>query len=205
MNKIHLKIGKYFYENTIYLTLTWTILMFLMFIKINYFSCLQKLDFVKGIENIFLFFMLIFLTSGIFFILFSRNIRKNKREIMDKNNSQFTLELRNHDDIKINILPLFYIWIFSLSKIVISLYDYFYKSISIDLTNYFLMIWVGLFLATLFYWCKFKYKASVKYSIKYLLFVTIYTLGIIFWQELVPYVKNILLLKNCIVAEIING
>lgn len=111
--------------------------MFLMFLKINYYTCLEKLKFVNGIENIFLFFITIFLGSSIFFIIFARDIRKNKKEIIDKDHSQFVAKIRNHDEIKINILPLFYVWVFSLSKIVVTIYDYLYRGKNIDLTNYF--------------------------------------------------------------------
>lgn len=205
MKNIALHIGKYFYQNHIYLTITWSILMFLMFIKINYYSCLDKLKLVTSIEHVFLFFMLLFLISGMFFLLFSRSIQKNERAIIDKENSEFVQTIRNQDEIKINILPLFYVWVFSSSKIIVILYDFFYKNKNIDLTNYFLMIWIAFFGFSLYYWCKFKYKSSETYSVPYVIFILLYTLGVVFWQELIPYVKNILLLKNCITNEILNG
>jgi len=203
MKKTLLLIGKYFYHNYFYLTITWSILMFLMFLKINYTICLEKLNFTNSINNIYLVFIILFTIIGSFFLYFSHNIRKNKKQIIDKDNSNFVGRIRNHDDIKIVILPIFYIWIFALSKIIITIYKL-NTTPNNDISFYTLMVWLGFFIATLYYWCIFKYKANEKqrYNIGYTIFIVLYTLSILYWDILVPYIKNIFLLKNCIMNTI---
>ncbi|RLA74145.1 MAG: hypothetical protein DRG11_05855 [Epsilonproteobacteria bacterium] len=206
MHKLSLKLGKYFYLNYYYLTIVWSILMFLVFLKINYFCCLEKLNFIDDINTFSIILLLYFILIGGLFVYFSVNIEKEEYQIMDKDNSTTIQKVINKDNIKIIVLPLFYIWFFSLSKIIVVVYKLLGSQNYSNFDIFSLIVWLIFLMATFCYWFKLKYKANTKqrFNIGYATLIIVYTCIIIFWDDLVPYIKNLLLLKKCIVSKIME-
>ncbi len=199
------------YENYYSLTILWLILTLMVFLETHYGKCLNKLSFKNGLENIFIGLTVLFSVMIVFFLYvpFSNfsNIKaiENKKKQLceddisdsfhDRKYSQYVGQINNF--IFILIIPLFYIWVLAISKMII--YSYFLSKVNYKV---YLLVWVVIFIFTFWLWFKLKYKAYKKYNIGYVVLVSIYTLSIIFWDNLLPYIKELILLKECIVTEI---
>jgi len=202
MERIY-KFAKIIYSKTYILTILWSFTMFLLFMKTNYHKCLEKEVLIATTNNLFLIvavlFMIVAIVNIIFVMFASSN---NKKLLKDEEHTKEGMVFRDTTKITILIIPLFYIWIFALSKIIVVLMK---KTNDINFNNY-LLIWVGLFLFSFIYWLKLKDEAdeNQRYNISYTIIIGFSTYIIIYWENLVPYIKKIFSLGSCIITDIMK-
>lgn len=199
-------LGKIVYNNTWVLTIGWVLLTLTWFLKTNYMCCLKEtgLDGYLWNTNIVLSALLILFYSAIF--VFSSRIQSDERSAIDKTNSSFGFNFAE-TDIKIIVLPLFYIWFLAASKVILEIERILYGSTATTGFDIFeSVVWFLVGVLALVCWRKYKSKAHAdrRYSVPYGAAVVLYTLSSIFWEQITPLVGKIILLENCILREIIS-
>ena len=136
---------------------------------------------------------------GYFFINREKIGKEKLSEIEDSEEGNFGFSRR---DPKIFILPMYLLWVFSLSKLVVIVHQYFNKEISEDITVkivVLLIILTGSFWA----WISFKKISSKSWSFWITVFAISYVLVNIYWEYFLPYLQSYIKTWHCIFKSLI--
>jgi hypothetical protein len=135
-----------------------------------------------------------------YFFINREKIGKEKlSEIEDSEERNFGFSRR---DPKVFILPMYLLWVFSISKLVVIVHQYFNKGISEDITVkivVLLIILTGSFWA----WISFKKTSSKSWSFWITVFAISYVLVNIYWEYFLPYLQSYIKTWHCIFKSLI--
>lgn len=158
----------------IYTYTTWTITY--------YKNCLNTyLEYYEYINKVTLYSFIVYIILGLFF--FFNTIYKN-RDKLAKNLVSGNLYLQ----------PIFYLCLISFSKLLINI---------ILISNYWAFLWFVIFLLTAWIlYCQFRFLELNTFDYLYMILITLYTLIVIFWHDLIPFFKALNEIHKCIGNEI---
>jgi len=209
------KLLLWMYMQTWILAILWTIFMIVLTILYNYYDCTKKLT-VLSLETIATTVLTLF-TINILIILgytlrqksiINRNIKngKNNEKVLESVDITEGADKLDHYIVTqnyLNVLPLYIITIYALSKIIIYMVYFFSNRkkyiIAIDSIG----IWIALLLGTGWLWLSLKKYAhkEAQYSIKYTIFIGVITWLSLYWTTLIPYFIDISMLSKCIATN----
>lgn len=165
------------------LTVCW-FLFSLSYWLINYYSkCIE--NYITFFNDLYLYSITVFIILAILMAIYV--FFQNKFNIYE--NSLLIEDFPLH--------PIYYVALASLSKIFI----YFFT----DTINTYFYLWIIIGIISLIYLYKGKGDVNFsKVSVLVTFFVIIYTIVIINWPQLSPYIKDILIINNCIIEELMK-
>jgi len=204
VNEKVIKFSKKLYEHTYkYLLLLFSIGSVLGHLFLNYYSCFKKYEIETQIIGAVILSLFLLLTLHIFFhFAFGRD---NKEATEDYESSESGTFVVNDRKSYLMILPIYALWIFALSKIVLILYGLYFNSITIEDLYGFPMMWFAILLLAFYYWKKFKHKALVTWDIKILSVVILLTAFQLLWSSVfLPFTKAVIEISDCIGSKIVK-
>ena len=209
------KLLLWMYMQTWVLATLWTTFMIVLTILYNHYDCVKKLN-VLSLETIGATALILFTINIL--IIFGYTIRQKSiinKNIKNGNNKEKVLEsvdiMEGADKLDhyivtknyLNVLPLYIIAIYSLSKIIIYTVDFFsnVKTIYIGIDS--IGIWIALLLGAGWLWLSLKKYAheEAQYSMKYTIFISVVTGLSLYWKILIPYFVDISILSKCITTS----
>lgn len=154
------------------------------------------------------FILILWLALGIVFIVyvpiityFFINRKKIGKEIdhnIEEKNGYFGFAETNP---KVFILPMYLLWVFSLSKLIVIFYDYFKHGLSEDLVVK-VFILLTILIGSFWAWLSFKKTSTKVWSFWITLFAISYVVINIYWEHFLPYLQSYLSTLNCIFKTI---
>ncbi|WP_373072103.1 hypothetical protein [Sulfurimonas sp.] len=204
--KIHLPYAENIYKNNWFFALLWALLTFAYLIVENYFVCVKD---IKWFGSYYLGVYVLFSIYILYMIkyLFDQN-EKIIYNVKNDNNILEDVSMINQIGIskELNILPLYYVLLFSISKVILFLVNIPNLKLVNPSTyftyfgfNAYLLIVMGVF------WYRYnKLKIYVvkekRISISYTIFIIVYTLLMLFGEHL-PFLKDIVELLQCVLKK----
>ena len=189
---------------TTIVTICWVVASFHITIIYHYPNCVNTYD----EKNTFI--VVFWLTLGTIFIVYASVIRfflKNKKKIgiekikdIDEDNDDTGM-----GSIKpqVVILPMYLLWIFSLSKLIVILYQDFDRGISVDI-----IIKIGIlsviFIGSFWAWLSFKKTSTKSCSFWITIFAISYIFINICWEYFLPFLQSYFTTLNCVFKTIIT-
>ena len=210
--KIVKKILLWLYKATWIIGILWTIVIVITTLITNQLDCVN--NYAPWLIYL-LFFAGVILILDIFLLLCFSSTQKNQIKRNEKSNK---LPLENiiaaenidrtdggeygKENRDLIVLPLYLIWVFALSKIIIYFAKRGNQAFINDISA--LMIATAIFLFGFFYWISLKEYANSdnRWSLKYTILITLLSLFSIYWENLLPYIKDIFEVSNCIFKSI---
>jgi len=205
------KVALFFYTRTWIFTLLWSYMVIFITLYTHYDSCWI---YATWLYELFLISLIIFGFLSAFILIFTFFQTQKIRNNIEKGNNKYddldmlvedTLPdhaITTDDTKKILILPLYYLWIYALSKIII----FFVKETPPDAIKIFFFTWIAILIFSLWLWIRSKkyVKVDESYSIKYTLLIAIITLVSIYWNYITPYIADIIRVVNCVLEQIVS-
>ncbi|MFY4743932.1 hypothetical protein ACOTVT_10640 [Aliarcobacter butzleri] len=169
--------------------LWWTIFIFIDIIVTNYYMCISQYN--TEINYLYNTSLSLFAIQSILILSFIGLWGKEKIN----NDSQGGNFGFGTNEIKPVIIPIYYLMLISLSKIIIKVSQFNFK-------NDYIIVWIILFIASGFYWLKLKNEAKKSYEIKGTILIIMYTLFVIYYKEIEPIISAIFNISGCIIEQI---
>lgn len=190
--------------NATVITICWIVASLHLTMVYKYKSCINCYD----EKNTFIFILwcsiiIIFIVYFIIITYFFINRKKIGKKIDDKieeNHGYFGFAELNP---KVFILPMYLLWIFSLSKLIVIFYQYYYKGSSENIIIKIVILLV-IFIGSFWAWISFKKTSTKVYSFWITVFAISYILINVFWEYFLPYLKSYFSTINCIFKTIIT-
>lgn|GEM_PF-4133509 len=191
------KLGLGVYQNINILILTWTTMLMILFILNNFTSCTES-----NLELINLYYVsntvsILFAIQIILFIIYFATERHKFDN--DTTTELETTKRINNDPNKIIILPIFMLLMFTAVKIYLYICQGKFSEYIINIEMVPILI---VFSYTLFIWIKYMKQAKQSISISFIIISIIPILFICYWDYILPYIREIINLINCISSEI---
>ena len=194
----------YLGNSTTIITICWIIASFHLTIIYNYQDCLNTYDDKNTFIFIFWFALgtifIIFLPIITYFFIHKKKIGKDKDNRIEENNGNFDFAEINP---KVFILPMYLLWVFSLSKLIVILYQSFNNGMSEDIIIKVIILFVIL-IGSFWAWVSFKKTSTKSWSFWITFFAIIYVSINIGWEHFLPFLQSYLLTLNCIFNTIIK-
>lgn len=200
-NKMQILITNLYTKNlTIIVTLCWIITSFHLTILFKYETCINCYDEKNTISYIFgmalgVIFIVYLLVISFFYI---NKDKIGKEKIIDIEEKNRAASFSNPNP-KVFILPMYLLWIFSLSKLIVIFNEGIVEENIIKIIIL-LIIFIGSFLA----WFCFKKTSTNKWSFWITLFSISYVLLNIYWDYFLPFLESYLRTLNCVFTSIIS-
>lgn len=189
---LSIKVYEHAYKFLLYL---WSISAIIQFIFSNYYTCIKPYE--NLYRNIALISLLIFGILSIMMLVHLFKYKDDQNVMIDKENTE-KAPIMDGGDIKYLVVPIYALMIFSISKLLIVIFDD--KRIDYDA----LTIWFALFSGSTVYWFHLKNKGEKIWDFKLSMIVLLYTVVIIFWEStFLPFVKSVLEIGQCVNNKII--
>lgn len=203
--------AKWMYEQTWILALTWTLMMLIVTLFVDFRSCIQKAPWIT--ESLFLyslFFFSFYILVILFFMMYQiKLIRKNEKEGHPPGHGTAIVEKAEYkgmtpfggENLGLFIIPLYAISLYAISKIIIIIFKEEEKII-----NKFdsLSVWIGIGSLALYGWFllkKYTKKNKSKYSIKYTIIVVVITLFSLYGKQTIPYIFDVVKVSKCVLLQ----
>ncbi len=191
----------YLGNSTIIITVCWMITSFHLTMLYKFENCVNYCDDKDTFYYItYISIIIIFSTFVPIIIYFYKNKNKigiEKDPLIEERGMSFSFSNPNP---RVVILPMYLLWIFSLSKLIVIFYNKDFIEDFIIKITILLIIFICSFIA----WFKFKKTSSNTWSLWTTVFAVSYVFINIFWEYFLPYLQSYLLAINCIFKTIIT-
>jgi len=179
-----------------YILIFWTLFSFMLFVQINYNVCIYPYeDGFRSLALVFLSLSFIFISLTLVHFL----VYKNDKLAMDDVTDDGTI-----NSIGV-IVPLYALWIFSFSKIIIYTYNFFTNKIDVNIFQIHITIWGAVFLGSGYFWFKYLNQSDKKFDLALTIIVVFITAIQIFWTSFfLPLTKSTIEIGSCISNKIVN-
>lgn len=194
----------YLGNSTVIITICWVVASIHLTMVYNYQDCINSHD---ERNTLFLIFWLtltiifiIYIPIITYFFINKEKIGKEKDNRIDEKNGYFGFADKNP---KVFILPMYLLWIFSLSKLLVIFYHYFNNGMSEDIIVKIVILSV-IFIGSFWAWINFKKTSTKSWSLWVTVFAIGYILINIYWEYFLPFLQSYLLSLNCVFQTIIT-
>ncbi len=209
VKSILIKFSMGLYEQTWLITLTWLFMILSLLLLWNHKQCIKCANSMEWVTNFGVFNLVIFFLSVGILLLFTffeiSNIRRSLKKMLCPSKLLQNINLRNKDE-KITIIPLYMIWIYALSRIIIFFVAYYNEEKSITKDIDINITWFFILFLVFYMWNYLRIYADKNYifSIGYTVFVIIVTLLTLWWETLIPYILDISTIFQCVTDKYIQ-
>lgn len=190
-------------NSTTIITICWVVASLHLTMVYNYQDCINVCD----AKNTFIF--IIWLALAVVFIIYiliityffvnRKTIGKEKDNRIEERQGHFGFASTNP---KVLILPMYLLWIFSLSKLIVIFYEYFNHGMGEDIIIKIVILLV-IFIGSFWAWISFKKTSTKVWSFWITIFVISYVFINIYWEYFLPFLQSYLSTLNCVFKTII--
>lgn len=194
----------YLGNSTIIITICWIVASLHLTMIYNYQDCINSYD---G-ENTFYWMLwialaiifIVYLPIITYFFINKEKIGKEKDNRLEERNGYFGFANTNP---KVFILPMYLLWIFSSSKLIVIFYQYFDKGMSEDFIIKIVILLV-IFIGSFWAWVSFKKTSTKSWSFWITIFAISYVFINIYWEYFLPFLESYFTTLNCVFKSIIK-
>ena len=194
----------YLGNSTIIITICWIVASLHLTMIYNYQDCINSYD---G-ENTFYWMLwialaiifIVYLPIITYFFINKEKIGKEKDNRLEERNGYFGFANTNP---KVFILPMYLLWIFSSSKLIVIFYQYFDKGMSEDFIIK-IVILLFIFIGSFWAWVSFKKTSTKSWSFWITIFAISYVFINIYWEYFLPFLESYFTTLNCVFKSIIK-
>jgi len=200
---INLSTKLYLGNSTAIITICWIVASFHLTMIYNYQDCINSHDEKNAFISIpwlaLTVIFIVYVPIITYFFVNRETIGREKDNRIEERNGSFGFADTNP---KVFILPMYLLWVFSLSKLIVIFYEYYTNRISEDIIVK-IAILLTIFIGSLWAWIKFKKTSTKIWSFWITLFAISYVVLNIYWEYFLPYLQSYLSSLNCVFKTII--
>lgn len=188
---------------TVIITICWIVASLHLTMVYKYQGCINYYD----EKNTFIFILwfalaiifIVYFPIITYFFLNREKIGKEKDNRIEERHGYFGFADTNP---KVFILPMYLLWIFSLSKLIVIFYQYFDNGMSEDIIK--IVILSVIFMGSFWAWISFKKTSTKSWSFWITIFAISYILINVYWEDFLPFLQSYFTTLNCIFKAIVK-
>lgn len=186
------------------ITICWILASFHFTMIYNYQDCINSYDDKNSFFIIFwlslITIFIVYVPIILYFFINKNKIGKEKDNRIEQRNGNFGF---GNNQPQVFILPMYLLWIFSLSKLTVIMYQFYINGNSEDIIVKIVILLV-VFIGSFWAWINFKKTSPKSWDFWITVFAISYVLINIYWVCFLPYLKSYFLTINCIFSTIIT-